>query len=167
MRPVFNALVFILLSIVAINTAYGSNPTNQSAQLTVNQNKTSSCSDDWFRFTLGKVVPLTSRALRFATCLRNAINTDNRKWVAGHVFYPIKITIGDQIKLIHNENEFLKFYDEIVDDHIKQIAASNSLWTLSKLDDGFMIDTGQIWIMALGPPEDKNPKAKFYVVTVQ
>lgn len=167
MRSIYCALVLALFSIVLVNTAHSSNPPAQKAKSTMNQNKTNTCSDDWVYVVPGKIVPLTSMALRFATCLRNAIKTDDRDWVAGHVLYPIKLTVEGQFKLIHNKGEFIKFYNEIIGDDIKQIAMSDSQWTVSKHDDGFMIGTGQIWIMALGPPNDKNLKAKFYVVTIQ
>lgn len=162
-------LMLILSLMLVTSTIYAGSLLKSAQQVVASKDVSAGCKDKAQPSSSLSEEQLESGEAAFATCLRDAINVGNQRWIAAHVLYPLTVVINGNAEVIHNTKEFLNHYDEIIDGYIKKMAKDDILWKGSRINDGYMIGVGEIWIMSLGPPGDmsSDPMVKFYIVTIR
>lgn len=156
------------MSVFSLNAAHGHGASKTKVQL-ISHPTHSDCGDQEVVLTPIPEVfkQINQDAFKFASCLRIAINSNNKQWIAERTVYPFNILVNDRIKNIQNEDDFVQYYNYIIDTDIKHIARDNKRWTVSELSGGYMIGDGQIWIAAEGPTNVNPSVVKYYITKIQ
>ena len=85
-------------------------------------------------------------ALTVFEALKAAIAQGNKAEVANHILYPLHVNNENDKRLIQTRGEFVKQYDTIITQSIKDAIANQSAEELFANYQGIMIGNGEIWL---------------------
>lgn len=104
--------------------------------------------------------PDCPRALAFFRELHSALETDNRRAIAGMIAYPLLTTAHHKAVRIRSERQFLAHFDEIFDGGVRCAilhATEKDVWGNWQ---GFTLDGGAVWFDGIIPAtEQADPNA--------
>lgn len=82
----------------------------------------------------------------FLCDLKEAVATDNRKKLAKMIGYPVEVAIGNKFKTLKSKEEFLGYYDEIINEKVKGAISAQEYSGLRGNWQGVEIGAGVVWI---------------------
>jgi hypothetical protein len=82
----------------------------------------------------------------FMKQVKTAILEDDAKWLAQHLTYPCKVSIGDQRVAIQNETEFIEQFSQIAHPKFKEKVKAAFPVDLFVRNAQAMLGNGEIWI---------------------
>jgi hypothetical protein len=78
--------------------------------------------------------------------LQRAVERDDRAAVAQLLVYPLDVWNGRRRVTVNSPSEFLAIYDQVVDFRLKRTIARADVRKAFSNSQGFMFDSGRIWI---------------------
>lgn len=87
--------------------------------------------------------------------IQSLVEKGDKQQVAQYVLYPINVYVAGQKTNINNETEFIKYYDEIFNEKVKQALITQDVTKTFVNYQGVMVGNGEIWMTATGEGEQK------------
>ncbi len=86
----------------------------------------------------------------FAALVIQYLEEDNRAGFAALINYPIKVYIGDEQKLISNEEEFQEAYEQIITEELRAAVLATDTGNLFTNMYGVRMGNGELWFERFG-----------------
>jgi hypothetical protein len=102
---------------------------------------------DWVLETTG-VKEVDAR--KFYNQMKDAILTNKKDTLASLIWFPVGADIHGHHVVIKNKAEFLEHYDEIINQHIKEIVRAFKFDGISPTYHGFFVNDGEIIFEGVG-----------------
>lgn len=87
--------------------------------------------------------------------LQTALADNDRDTFADYIAYPIKVTIDGNRTEIKNKEEFLQYFDEIMNENVKNAFLNQKIEEVFVNYQGIMVGDGQIWLNQLDKTKHK------------
>lgn len=96
--------------------------------------------------------------------IKTAIEKHDARWMANNVDLPMNIGINGKRKPIRTKKDFVKNYDDIINENIISAVQSQDANDLFKNWRGIMIGSGQMWILEYR--EDGSDIDKYVIIAI-
>ena len=106
----------------------------------------------------------TDEVETFFASLEEAIASDNRPKVASLVAYPLTVDLAEEPLTLRDEAEFVRAYDAVVTEAVKQVVADAEVATLFANWQGVRIGQGEVWFS--GVYEEDDVEEQEYVLKI-
>lgn len=151
MKIINNILKFLSLLIIFITYGCGAD-----------MNKQEVLPEDFF-YNSG--IDSTSEFKVFFEDLKTQIALDNKNKVAAKISYPITVKIKKSESLnIKNEDEFIKNYDLVVNDTVREAIRSQNFNQIRRYSNGVTIGRGILWISSIKLNESDSYEIKIFAI---
>jgi hypothetical protein len=107
---------------------------------------------------------LNVRDMVFFNSVKDAILNNKKEWLADNIFFPLNVYPKLGKEGIKTRKQFLKHYDKIMNDYVRESVAQQTPEELFKNWQGIMVGDGSIWITGLGGTDSDT--WKYYIITV-
>ncbi|HMB91637.1 MAG TPA: hypothetical protein VKP65_12365 [Rhodothermales bacterium] len=106
----------------------------------------------------------TGEVETFFASLEQAIASDNRRKVASLIAYPLTVDLAEEPLTLRDEGDFVRAYEAIVTDAVKQVVADAEVATLFANWQGVRIGQGEVWFS--GVYEEDDVEEQEYVLKI-
>lgn len=87
--------------------------------------------------------------------VQSLVEKGDKQQVAQYILYPVNVYINGQKTKISNEAEFVKYYDQIFNEKVKQALITQDVKETFVNYKGVMVGNGEIWFTATGERQYK------------
>lgn len=87
---------------------------------------------------------------QFYRKLQKWVNDENRKAVARHVKYPLRVNKGGQSRFVDSEKQFLDEYDQIMTEKVRHALLQQDVRDTFVNFQGVMVGNGELWLRQSG-----------------
>jgi hypothetical protein len=98
--------------------------------------------------------------------VRDAVETDNKEWLANQISYPIKLYVNNKRVVISDKYTFLKCYEEIFNKRVKEAIVAQDKTKLLRDSHGTGVGRGELWFDLRSPIIAREPSAtgpRYYI----
>jgi hypothetical protein len=106
----------------------------------------------------------TGEVETFFASLEQAVASDNRRKVASLIAYPLTVDVAGEPLTIRDEADFVRAYDAVVTNAVKQAIADADAETLFANWQGVRIGQGEVWFS--GVYEEDDVEEQDYVLKI-
>lgn len=85
--------------------------------------------------------------------IQEALESENKELIADSILYPLKVNTKDERFKIGDKEAFLRNYDEIFTDKVKNALSNQIIDELFVNYQGIMVGDGEIWFSCLEDPQ--------------
>jgi hypothetical protein len=102
------------------------------------------------------IYPITAADQKFLAEVVDAIHKKDVVWLAGHMAYPISVTVSNRTYVVKSQKEFAPILSRGLTDRIRTQIADAAKAPLFKNWQGVMVGDGLLWFSAYQSPGDNS-----------